>query len=132
MVAAAGILVLRMFIAAISGMGAATVCHPLDVIRVQLQTEGNSFTGPVDCAKGIIKTGKGPMALYAGIGAAYLRQWLYVILCRYSFRRRCLSSLSLFSPLLLLFISVDLLGLVQIWIVSDWDLCFLVGTGPEG
>jgi hypothetical protein len=76
MVAAAGTLILRMFIAAISGMGAATVCHPLDVIRVQMQTDGSNFSGPVDCAKSIIKSGKGPQALYAGIGAAYLRQWL--------------------------------------------------------
>lgn len=76
MVAAAGALALRMVVAALSGMGAATVCHPLDVIRVQLQTDGNSFSGPIDCAKGIIKSEKGVKALYAGIGAAYLRQWL--------------------------------------------------------
>lgn len=40
MTAAAGALLLKMVIAAFSGMGAATVCHPLDVIRVQMQTEG--------------------------------------------------------------------------------------------
>ena len=77
MVAAAGVLALKMIIAAFSGMGAATVCHPLDVIRVQMQTEGSQFDGPMDCAASIVKSEKGVSALYAGIGAAYLRQWLY-------------------------------------------------------
>lgn len=76
MVAAAGVLGLKMVIAAMSGMGAATICHPLDVIRVQLQT-GSEFKGPLDCAASIVKSEKGVGALYAGIGAAYLRQWLY-------------------------------------------------------
>jgi len=78
MVAAAGVLGLKMVIAALSGMGAATLCHPLDVIRVQLQTDStNQFQGPLDCASSIVKSEKGFGALYAGIGAAYLRQWLY-------------------------------------------------------
>ena len=76
MVAAAGVLALKMVIAALSGMGAATLCHPLDVIRVQLQT-GSEFKGPIDCASSIVKSEKGVGAFYAGIGAAYLRQWLY-------------------------------------------------------
>mmetsp|Transcript_19596 Transcript_19596/g.44566 ORF Transcript_19596/g.44566 Transcript_19596/m.44566 type:complete len:304 (-) Transcript_19596:265-1176(-) len=74
---AAGILAVRMVIAAFSGMGAATVCHPLDVIRVQMQTEGGSYTGPTDCAKQIVKKEGLVKGMYAGIGAAYLRQWLY-------------------------------------------------------
>lgn len=91
MVAAAGVLAIKMVIAAISGMGAATLCHPLDVIRVQMQTDNHSstttniggssknssFKGPLDCAKAIVQSEKGFAALYAGIGAAYLRQWLY-------------------------------------------------------
>jgi solute carrier family 25 oxoglutarate transporter 11 len=76
MVAAAGVLGLKMVIAAFSGMGAATLCHPLDVVRVQLQT-GSEFKGPLDCASSIVKSEKGVGGLYAGIGAAYLRQWLY-------------------------------------------------------
>lgn len=77
MVAAAGALILKMVIAAFSGMGAATFCHPLDVIRVQMQTEGATYGGPVDCAKSIMEKEGFKNGLYAGIGAAYLRQWLY-------------------------------------------------------
>mmetsp|Transcript_1952 Transcript_1952/g.2650 ORF Transcript_1952/g.2650 Transcript_1952/m.2650 type:complete len:310 (+) Transcript_1952:51-980(+) len=77
MVAAAGGLILKMIIAAFSGMGAATVCHPLDVIRVQMQTEGAQYKSPIDCASQIIKQEGLTAGLYAGISAAYLRQWLY-------------------------------------------------------
>lgn len=77
MVAAAGALILKMVIAAFSGMGAATFCHPLDVIRVQMQTEGATYRNPVDCAKSIVEQEGFKSGLYAGIGAAYLRQWLY-------------------------------------------------------
>lgn len=76
MVAAAGVLATKMIIAAFAGMGAATICHPLDVIRVQMQTEGADFKSPIDCATSIAEK-EGPKGLYAGIGAAYLRQWLY-------------------------------------------------------
>jgi solute carrier family 25 oxoglutarate transporter 11 len=75
---AAGALAIRMVIAAISGMGAATVCHPLDVVRVQMQTDaGGDYKSPADCASKIVKQEGLVKGLYAGIGAAYLRQWLY-------------------------------------------------------
>lgn len=77
MTAAAGALILKMVIAAFSGMGAATVCHPLDVIRVQMQTEGSTYSGPLDAAVGIYKKNGIKDGLYAGVSAAYLRQWLY-------------------------------------------------------
>ena len=77
MTAAAGALLIKMVIAAFSGMGAATVCHPLDVIRVQMQTEGSTYSGAVDAAKGIYKKDGVKDGLYAGVSAAYLRQWLY-------------------------------------------------------
>lgn len=77
MTAAAGALLIKMVIAAFSGMGAATVCHPLDVIRVQMQTEGSTYSGAVDAAKGIYKKDGIKDGLYAGVSAAYLRQWLY-------------------------------------------------------
>mmetsp|Transcript_1176 Transcript_1176/g.2567 ORF Transcript_1176/g.2567 Transcript_1176/m.2567 type:complete len:312 (-) Transcript_1176:192-1127(-) len=77
MVAAAGALATKMVIAAFAGMGAATICHPLDVVRVQMQTEGADFTGPVDCGKKIVAREGIKKGLYAGISAAYLRQWLY-------------------------------------------------------
>ncbi|ACI64349.1 mitochondrial carrier protein, partial [Thalassiosira pseudonana CCMP1335] len=68
---------LKMVIAAFSGMSAATICHPLDVIRVQMQTEGNTYKGFGDAAKGIYKKDGLKDGLFAGISAAYLRQWLY-------------------------------------------------------
>lgn len=68
---------MKMVIAAFSGMGAATVCHPLDVIRVQMQTEGSQHAGFVDAAKTIYKNDGLKEGLYAGVSAAYLRQWLY-------------------------------------------------------
>lgn len=77
MTAAAGALLVKMVIAAFSGMGAATVCHPLDTIRVQMQTEGSTYSGVADAASGIYKKDGLKGGLYAGVSAAYLRQWLY-------------------------------------------------------
>jgi len=77
MTAAAGTLLVKMVIAAFSGMGAATVCHPLDVIRVQMQTEGSTYSGVADAACGIYEKDGLREGLYAGVSAAYLRQWLY-------------------------------------------------------
>eukprot|EP00548_Thalassiothrix_antarctica_P003597 CAMPEP_0194146008 /NCGR_PEP_ID=MMETSP0152-20130528/19214_1 /TAXON_ID=1049557 /ORGANISM="Thalassiothrix antarctica, Strain L6-D1" /LENGTH=309 /DNA_ID=CAMNT_0038846405 /DNA_START=121 /DNA_END=1053 /DNA_ORIENTATION=+ len=77
MVAAAGTLIIKMVIAAFSGMGAATICHPLDVVRVQMQTEGAVYKNTLDCAKQILERDGLTRGLYAGISAAYLRQWLY-------------------------------------------------------
>lgn len=77
MTAAAGALLVKMVIAAFSGMGAATVCHPLDVVRVQMQTEGSSYSGLGDAVCGIYKKDGLREGLYAGVSAAYLRQWLY-------------------------------------------------------
>jgi len=64
-----------MVLSAVAGMGAATLCHPLDVIRVQMQTF--HFNGTMDAAKSIYQTSGLRNGLYAGISAAYLRQWLY-------------------------------------------------------
>jgi len=69
--------VTKMVIAAFAGMGAATVCHPLDVIRVQMQTEGAGYENAVDCGKQVVAREGIVKGLYAGISAAYLRQWLY-------------------------------------------------------
>eukprot|EP01084_Bolivina_argentea_P000631 1173_1 len=57
-------------------MGAATCCHPLDVIRVQMQTEG-AYKNSLDATKQIYARSGLRNGLYAGISAAYLRQWLY-------------------------------------------------------
>eukprot|EP00980_Cylindrotheca_fusiformis_P005366 scaffold1142_cov66-Cylindrotheca_fusiformis.AAC.2 len=77
MVAAAGALAIKMVIAAFAGMGAATLCHPLDVIRVQMQTGGTAYKNPLDCATQVYQKNGLKKGLYAGISAAYLRQWLY-------------------------------------------------------
>ena len=69
MTAAAGALILKMVIAAFSGMGAATVCHPLDVIRVQMQTEGNTYKGFGDAMVGIYRKDGVKDGLYAGVSA---------------------------------------------------------------
>ena len=93
----------RMVLAAFSGMGAATICHPLDVIRVNMQTAsqisttagtaaaaatsstGNNAGGVVvkkyknsfDAGLQIYRQSGLQRGLYAGLSAAYLRQWLY-------------------------------------------------------
>jgi solute carrier family 25 oxoglutarate transporter 11 len=77
MTGAAGVLLLKMVIAAFSGMGAATICHPLDVIKTQMQTEGSSYSSFTDAAMGIYTKNGIKDGLYAGVSAAYLRQWLY-------------------------------------------------------
>ncbi|KAL3940554.1 MAG: hypothetical protein SGBAC_004933 [Bacillariaceae sp.] len=65
----------RMVLSALAGMGAATFCHPLDVIRVQMQTFSYRNTG--HAAVSIYQQGGIVNGLYAGVSAAYLRQWLY-------------------------------------------------------
>ena len=58
-------------------MGAATFCHPLDVLRVQMQTEGVQYKNSLDAATQIYKRAGLIEGLYAGVSAAYLRQWMY-------------------------------------------------------
>lgn len=65
----------RMVLSAFAGMGAATFCHPLDVIRVQMQTY--HYKNTLQAAVSIFQTGGLSNGLYAGVSAAYLRQWLY-------------------------------------------------------
>lgn len=65
----------RMVLSAVAGMGAATVCHPLDVIRVQMQI--HHYKNSLDAATSIYRQAGLRNGLYAGISAAYLRQWLY-------------------------------------------------------
>mmetsp|Transcript_25224 Transcript_25224/g.43019 ORF Transcript_25224/g.43019 Transcript_25224/m.43019 type:complete len:324 (+) Transcript_25224:59-1030(+) len=64
----------RMVVSALGGMGAATCCHPIDVVRIQMQLY--NFKNSVDAVKQIVAK-SGPGSLYNGITAAYLRQWTY-------------------------------------------------------
>jgi solute carrier family 25 (mitochondrial oxoglutarate transporter), member 11 len=72
----------RMVLGALGGMGAATVCHPLDVVRVQMQIDGGggaakAYKNPLDATIQIIQRKGFFSGLYTGIDAAYLRQWTY-------------------------------------------------------
>ena len=72
----------RMVLGALGGMGAATVCHPLDVVRVQMQLDGSggvakSYKNPLDASIQILKRDGLFSGLYTGIDAAYMRQWTY-------------------------------------------------------
>lgn len=70
----------RMVLGALGGMGASTFCHPLDVVRVQMQVSGGAggaaaYKNPLDAAVQIVKREGFFKGLYTGIDAAYLRQW---------------------------------------------------------
>mmetsp|Transcript_3258 Transcript_3258/g.9139 ORF Transcript_3258/g.9139 Transcript_3258/m.9139 type:complete len:319 (-) Transcript_3258:326-1282(-) len=71
----------RLLLSALSGMGAATICHPLDVVRVHLQTTNNNnpnfYRNSWHAAQSIYKNHGVGQGLYAGLSAAYLRQVLY-------------------------------------------------------
>jgi len=49
----------------------------IDVIRVQMQTEGANYKNAIDCGSQVVAREGIREGLYAGISAAYLRQWLY-------------------------------------------------------
>merc|ERR1719187_1838663 len=71
-----------MVFGAMAGMGAATCCHPLDVLRVQLQIDAEGgvtrqYKNTFDCAVKLVKKHGIKLGLYNGISAAYLRQWTY-------------------------------------------------------
>lgn len=67
----------RLVFGALAGMGGATFCHPLDVIRVQMQTGGTQYKNTFDAATTIYSRAGLADGLYAGVSAAYLRQWMY-------------------------------------------------------
>lgn len=64
----------RAALGAAGGIGASFFCHPLDVIRVQMQVA--QYSGTVDAAVSIFKKG-GIGGIYAGLSAAWLRQVTY-------------------------------------------------------
>jgi len=59
----------------ISGVAAIVVCHPLDTIRVRLQTS-QKFTGALDCAVKTVRI-EGPLALYKGLAIPLMAQAVY-------------------------------------------------------
>ena len=72
-------LINRISLSAAAGCIASTCCHPLDVIRIQMQTKsssGTTLTNPLEAAKHIYTRG-GFVSFYGGLSAAYLRQFTY-------------------------------------------------------
>jgi len=70
---------IRMVLSGISGCGAISLCHPLDVLRVQMQTSGGTvvYRNTMDAAMKIYAQSGLMDGLYAGISASYLRQVVY-------------------------------------------------------
>lgn len=73
----------RLYLSALSGCIASTFCHPLDVVRVQMQTTAPSLNvknkenaGPFRTMHQILRR-SGARGLWAGLSAAYLRQFSY-------------------------------------------------------
>ena len=69
-------LISRLVLSASAGCIASTFCHPLDVVRVQMQTAGAQYSSPFDATYQIFKRG-GMRTLWGGLSAAYLRQFTY-------------------------------------------------------
>jgi len=72
----------RMALSAVAGMVAATVCHPLDVVRVHMQVDiasgkNREYRNSLDAITKVFSRYGLRKGLYAGLSAAYLRQWLY-------------------------------------------------------
>ena len=66
----------RFAAAGVSGVTATLCVHPLDVLRVRLQIDGEGksvLRGPVHCASVVYKEG-GITGLYAGLSAGIARQ----------------------------------------------------------
>jgi solute carrier family 25 oxoglutarate transporter 11 len=115
----------RMVLSAVAGMGGAVVCHPLDVIRVQMQTSSSSeFTSTWHAATSIYRNAGLRNGLYAGISAAFLRQWLYGS-CRMGIYSYLLEQQQLTSPNGISFSSKLAMGCISGGIGS------LVGTPSE-
>eukprot|EP00750_Incisomonas_marina_P007370 INCI1488.2.p1 GENE.INCI1488.2~~INCI1488.2.p1 ORF type:complete len:255 (+),score=37.50 INCI1488.2:267-1031(+) len=66
----------RLLLSATAGCVASTICHPLDVVRVQLQTDAGGYSGPLDAGIQIVRRG-GLLSLWDGLSAAYMRQFSY-------------------------------------------------------
>ncbi|KAJ9599444.1 hypothetical protein L9F63_010059 [Diploptera punctata] len=72
---------IRFILGGLAGIGAVTVCHPLDFLktRMQLRTEGTvatEHTTFIHMAKTVILT-EGPLHLFDGLSAAVMRQIFY-------------------------------------------------------
>ena len=66
----------RLVLSASAGCIASTFCHPLDVVRVQMQTTKGEAPSPFRSALTIAHR-EGILGLWSGLSAAYLRQFTY-------------------------------------------------------
>ena len=70
----------KWYFGGIASAGAACCTHPLDLLKVHLQTAGKVTTGPkpnlIRSTVNIVK-GQGVLALYNGLSASLLRQLTY-------------------------------------------------------
>ena len=70
----------RLCVSAAAGCLTCNFTHPLDVIRVQLQTRGGpQFAAPTAVARNLVYGEAGVRALWSGLSAAYLRQCTYTM-----------------------------------------------------
>uniref|UniRef100_A0A7S2CPY6 Mitochondrial carrier protein n=1 Tax=Octactis speculum TaxID=3111310 RepID=A0A7S2CPY6_9STRA len=65
----------RMVVSAVGGMVGATVCHPIDVVRINMQVF--KYNGISNAVTSIVKRSGFLGGLYPGLDGAYLRQWTY-------------------------------------------------------
>lgn len=63
----------RLVFGALAGMGAATFCHPLDVIRVQMQTGGQAYKNTFDAGVKIYQRAGVVEGLYVSLSTTCSR-----------------------------------------------------------
>lgn len=66
----------RWYFGGLASMGAACCTHPLDLLKVHLQTAGKEKTSLIKSTANIIRN-QGVLALYSGLSASLLRQITY-------------------------------------------------------
>ena len=66
----------RWYFGGIASMEAACCTHPLDLLKVHLQTAGKEKTSLLKTTVNIVKN-QGVLALYSGLSASLLRQLTY-------------------------------------------------------
>mmetsp|Transcript_24174 Transcript_24174/g.39359 ORF Transcript_24174/g.39359 Transcript_24174/m.39359 type:complete len:151 (-) Transcript_24174:1731-2183(-) len=108
----------RLVFGALSGMGAATFCHPLDVIRVQMQTDGVAYKNTFDAATKIYQRAGILEGLYVRKSNSYASYFVqYSIILSHIF--------------ILTIIGGSFCGIsstMDVRFVSNWYLCISLGA----
>lgn len=66
----------RWYYGGLASAAAACITHPLDLLKVHLQTQQSGKMGLVGMGVKVVKS-DGPLALYNGLSASLLRQFTY-------------------------------------------------------